>query len=228
MKFRVISSALLMLVGIGAPAAWAQAQAASSEELYHVRFVKAVPGQLAALIAAELKAPQDPDNPEPPIILRHAQGDDWQLLVIAPLGKDETIRAEQPNQTLQQFLTQLRSLSMRHDDTIVQGPPWAEAKKVLVGDGQPGAVYLIGTFESVPGHRDQLLSALKESPVPSATLVLTHREGAPWTFLVIERYPSWTALGESMQKQAAGGPTSASEHFSAHHDTIVTRVTATP
>jgi hypothetical protein len=230
MKSLVIASTLLlMLAGSSVPArAQAQASSATNEELYHVRFVKAAPGQLAALMAAELKAPPDPDNPEPPIILRHAQGDDWQLVIISPLGKDETIRAEQPPAALLEYFTKVRGLSARHDDTITQGPPWAEAKKVLVGDGAAGAVYLIGTFEAVPGHRDQLLKALKDSPVPSSTLILTHREGAPWSFLVIERYPSWTALGESMQKQASAGPSPAGEHFATHHDTIVVRVTAAP
>jgi hypothetical protein len=236
MKSLVISSVLLVMLAGVSSHAWAQAQAqgqaATNEELYHVRFVKAAPGQLAALTAAELKFPPDPNNPEPPIILRHAEGDDWQLLVISPFGKDETIRAEQPNAALQPWLTQMRTLSVRHDDTITQGPAWADAKKLLLGDGQPGAVYVVSTFEPVPGHRDQLLTALTTGPTatPSSTLVLTHREGAAWTFLAIDRYASWTAFGEAMQKQAAQtpGPTTASEHFATHHDTIATRVTATP
>jgi hypothetical protein len=215
MKSLVLSSALLLILAGSASSTLAQAQSQSqtpsstNEELYHVRFVKAAPGQLAALWAAELKAPPDPDNPEPPIILRHAQGDDWQLLVISPLGKDETIRAEQPSPALQEWFTKLRGLSARHDDTIVQGPPWAEAKKMLIGDGGAGGVYLIGTFEPAPGHRDQLLSALKSGPGPAgstAPLILTHREGASWSFLTIERYPSWAALGEMMQKQISAGP----------------------
>jgi hypothetical protein len=231
MKSLVISSALLMMLAGASAHVWAQTPAATTEELYHVRFVKAAPGQLAALTAAELKAPPDPNNPEPPIILRHAEGDDWQLVVISPLGKDETLRAEQPNPAMQQWLTQLRTLSARHDDTIAQGPAWADAKKLLLGDGQAGAVYIVSTFEPVPGHRDQLLTALTAGPPATpSTLVLTHREGAVWTFLAIDRYASWSALGEAMQKQAAQtpGPSPASEHFATHHDTIAVRVTATP
>jgi hypothetical protein len=226
MKPLVISSAMLLMLAGGSAQAWAQQD--TNQELYHVRFVKAAPGQLAALTAAELKAPPDPNNPEPPVILRHQEGDDWQLLVISPLGKDETIRAEQPNPALLQWYTQLRSLSVRHDDTIAQGPAWSEAKKVLLGDGQPNAVYIVSAFEPAPGHRDQLLTALTSGPGsnPSSTLVLTHREGAPWTFLTITRYASWTALGQDMDKQNAQtpGPTPASEHFATHHDTIAQRV----
>ena len=236
MKSLVLSSTLLLMLASSAPAIAqsAQSQSQTSEELYHVRFVKAAPGQLAALWAAELKAPPDPDNPEPPLILRHAQGDDWQLLVISPIGKDETIRADQPSPALQEYFTKIRGLSARHDDTIAQGPAWAEAKKSLLGEGGAGAVYLIGTFEAVPGHRDQLLTALK-SPGPAAgagpaPIILTHREGASWTFLTIERYPSWTALGEMMQKQVSGGsgPSPVSEHIAGHHDTIAVRLTSTP
>jgi hypothetical protein len=237
MKSPVITSALLLMLAGSSALAFAQSPTpksatqgqATGEELYHVRFVKAAPGQLAALWAAELKAPPDPDNPEPPIILRHAQGDDWQLLVISPLGKDETIRAEAPPPALQEYFTKIRTLSARHDDTIAQGPAWAEAKKVLLGDGGAGGVYLVGTFEAVPGHRDQLLAGLKEGPPGStAPLILTHREGASWTFLTIERYPSWAALGEMMQKQVGAGPSPVSEHLAAHHDTITVRLTAVP
>jgi len=205
-------------------------QEAPGQELYHVHFVKAAPGKLAALIDAELKAPASPGQTEPPLIFRHAQGDDWQLMIITPMGPQQTIRAEPPTAEMRQYLSQVRGLSVRHDDTFTQGPPWAQARKILLGDGQPGAVYIVSAFEPVPGEREQLVKALREGPNadPSAMLILQHREGAAWQVLTITRYPSWVGLGEAMQRQrtqAPGVPPSA-QHTAGHRDTIVERVTA--
>jgi hypothetical protein len=227
MKSGVIVGAVLLAVAGGSPPAGAQET--PNLELYHVQFVKAAPGKLGALIEAHLKAPADPADAEPPLIFRHAQGDDWQLMILSPMGKEHTIRAEQPSAAQQQFIQQLRGLSARHDDTITLGPPWAQARKVLLGDGEAGAVYIVSAFEPVPGQRQQLLKALTEGPNADAstTLILQHLEGAPWQLLTITRYASWVALGEAMErqrKQTPGVPPTA-EHTAAHRDTIVERVT---
>jgi len=227
MKSLALAWAAVMLAG---SASLAQAQSTSNAELYHVQFVKAAPGKLGALIDAYLKLPPDVNNPEPPVILRHAQGDDWQLLVISPLGKDEMVSATEQAAAVNQWTLQVRGLSARHGDTFTQGPPWAEAKKLLLGDNQQNGVYIVTTYEPVPGHRAELLKALQSGPQasPSTTLTLQHREGAPWQVLTIQRYASWSVLGEIMQKQrqqSPGVPPTA-DHIAAHHDTIAERVTA--
>jgi hypothetical protein len=228
MKWLAMSCAVPLMVAGGSARAFAQAN--PNLDLYHVHFVKAAPGKLAALIDLTLEPPPDPDKGnEPPIVFRHVQGDDWHLLVLTPYGKEETIRAEAPGEADRQYLAQLRNVSLRHDDTIAQGPAWAEAKKVLLGDGQPGAVWIVTAFESVPGHRDQLVTAITQGPNanPSAQLVLQHREGAAWQVLTLTRYASWAALADAMQKQRAQGtaPPPTAEHAMGHHDTIVERVT---
>lgn len=227
MKAVALTSAMALALAVTATPGLAQQ---SGLELYHVQFVKAAPGKLAPLVDAYLKMPADPKSAEPPVILRHAQGSDWHLLVIQPLGKETTLVAGAPDAATQQFNTQIRGLTVWHGDTFTQGPPWAEARKALLGDNQPESVYIVTTFEPVPGQRAELLAALQTGPQADAanTLILHHREGAPWQLLTVTRYGSWTDLGARMQKQrgtAAPTPPTA-EHTAAHSDTIVERVTA--
>jgi hypothetical protein len=215
-----------------APAAQAQAGGA---ELYHVHFVKAAPGKLVEMIDAYVNAPADPQSPGPPVILRHREGDDWNLLVLRPLGPEVTVRAAPPAAELQQFLTRTRGMRAMHNDTFAIGPPWAEARKLVLGDERAeasgtGGVYVVSVMRSLPGHRDQLQGALQKIAAEDAgrALTLQHLEGAPWEFVTITRYDSWTAFGESEQK-GSGQPGPASlalgEHLAEHRDTVAERVT---
>jgi len=213
-----------------------QAPAGGGVELYHVHFVKAAPGKLVELIDAYVNAPPDPQSPTPPVILRHREGDDWNLLVIAPLGTESTVRVAAPSAELQQFLTRTRGMRAMHNDTFAIGPPWTEARKLMLGDERPeasaaGGIYVVSVFRALPGHRDQLEGVLRKMAAEDAgkTVVLQHLEGAPWEFVMVTRYESWTAFGESEQKlggQAPGPATlSMGEHLAEHHDTIAERIT---
>lgn len=210
---------------------------AGGAELYHVHFVKAAPGKLVELIDAYVNAPADPQSSAPPVILRHREGDDWNLLVLEPLGAQVTLRAVPPSADLQQFLTRTRGLRAQHNDTFTIGPAWAEARKLVLGDeraessGGTGGVYVVSVFRSLPGHRDQLEGVLRKlaAEEPGRTLTLQHLEGASWEYLMISRYDSWTAFGESEQKLGGQAPGPAAlalgEHLAEHHDTVAERVT---
>jgi hypothetical protein len=231
----------LLLGALGAPgsartdAPPATPQAAGGQELYHVHFVKAAPGKLAELIDAYVAAPLEPPTAQPPVILRHVEGDDWQLLVIAPLGTEETLQVAAPSAAMQEFLTRTRPLRAQHTDTFAIGPAWADARKALLGDdaaqGAAAAVYVVTVVRALPGHRDQLEGVLRKevTAAPGSTLVLQHLEGASWEFVTISRYASWTAFGDSLQKergQAVMSPISAGlgDHMAEHHDTLAERV----
>jgi hypothetical protein len=213
------------------------AQAGGGVELYHVHFVKAAPGKLLEMIDAYLNSPPDPQASAPPVLLRHREGDDWNLLVLTPLGAEETLRAAPPPADLQQFQTRARPLRAQHNDTFAIGPAWPEAQKLLLGEGRAessggtGAVYVVSVFRSLPGHRDQLEGVLRKiaAEEPTSTLTLQHIEGAAWEFLMIARYDSWTAFGESEQKSGGKAPGPAAlalgEHLAEHHDTVAERVT---
>jgi hypothetical protein len=225
-----------------APSAAAQPQA-SSQELYHVHFVKAAPGKLAELVTAYQESPVAEGEPGPPLVFRHMQGDDWDLMVLTPLGKDETLSPAAPSAEVQRWTERTRGLRSQHGDTFTAGPPWTDVRSKLMDASRPtgtagsaepsGAVYTVTTYRSLPGHRDQLAGVLGRIAAlyPDRRTILQHVEGAPWEFVVISRYDSWSALGAdeaapaaALQKQGFASNDAISmelrQHVAEHRDTI--------
>jgi len=204
-------------------------------ELYHFHFTKAAPGKLNELIDAYRQAPVAAGEPGPPLILRHLQGDDWDLLVLTPLGKEETLTPGASAEE-QASIQRMRGLRSQHGDTFTSGPAWADVRTALLGgaasavtpasatgttgSGTAGAstaagttgagraasaaanvpegtVYTVTTYRSLPGHRDQLADTLRRLAAlyPDRRTIFQHVEGAPWEFVLLQRYDSWTALG---------------------------------
>jgi len=225
----VVSAALL------APAAARAQPSTDTPELYHAHFAKAAPGKLNDLIDAYLTAPV-PAGEQKPIILRHREGDDWDLLVLTPYGKAATtVSAAQPPADVVASYAKVRAASERHTDSFVAGPAWAEAQKAFAGDG----VYVVGVYRSANGHRDQLAATLGKiaaADPPGRTLTLRHVEGGPFDVIQITHYDSWNdidgqsgASADRMKAQGFATPAAASlelrQHMAEHHDTICIRVT---
>jgi len=212
-----------------APAASAQ-PGIPAQELYHFHFTKAAPGKLNELIEAYKQAPVAAGEPGPPLILRHLQGDDWDLLVLTPLGKEETLTPGASAEE-QASIQRMRGLRTQHGDTFTSGPAWADVRTALLGGSAAaamaasstgttgsgaatgtagagraaalganvpeGTVYTVTTYRSLPGHRDQLADTLRRVAglFPDRRTIFQHVEGAPWEFVLLQRFDSWTALG---------------------------------
>ena len=141
----ICSASAILLLAAATPAQTPPAQTTQpavaaaqpgSLELYHFHFTKAAPGKVNELIDAYKQAPVAPGNPGPPLILRHLQGADWDLLVLAPLGKDETLTPTASAEE-QKFYQRLRGLSAQHGDTFTSGPPWNDVRTALAGGPAP-------------------------------------------------------------------------------------------
>jgi hypothetical protein len=226
---RMIHSMLVVLaVSASAAVAGAQTPAASPAptDVYHVMFVKAAPGQAAALAKELLQA--DPKNPMGShfILLRHQEGADWDYCLIEHVGAKASVEITPPPPNTG---TPTRAW---HEDTFVSGPAWPEFQRVtgLAGDQSGNPVYVVGTHRAVPGHREQLLAALNQPPAGSkpapAGLTLTHVEGAQWQFLTVTRYNSWQELGADRTAPTAGadGWAEIRQHSASHNDTVADRV----
>lgn len=203
-----------------------QTQAASgAEELYHAHFVKAALGKLNDLIAVYGAAPVAPGTPKP-IILRHREGDDWDLLVLAPFGKAETtVTAAVSADNLAQF-KKYRAVSERHTDSFVAGPKWSDASKVFAA---AGGVYVVGLYRAANGHRDQLEESLKKlgaADGPGRSILLRHVEGGPFDFMQVSRYDSWNDIDAvaSAQPTPMAQALDLRQHMAEHHDTICVKV----
>ncbi len=227
---------------------------ANAQELYEVHFVKAAPGKARELIDGYLTAPTDPNAAAPPLMLRHAEGDDWDLMVLTPLGKQDRLTSATPSASEMQFIERMRPLRAMHSDTIAIGSPWSEMRAALGGprsdvalagtsgsSGDP-SVYIVTTYRAIPGHRDQLQQVLKRLAAldPARTVTMQHMEGAAWDFVLVQRYDSWAAFAQNettpnVERLRAQGFSSPEgpwlelrEHMAEHHDTIATRVESAP
>jgi hypothetical protein len=201
-------------------------------ELYHIHISKAAPGKLPQLIDAYKNGPA-PEASEPqftPIILRHRDGDEWDLITITPLGKQTTLTTNAPPQAIMDYYQRVGPLSDWHNDTFVLGPSWAVVQKALVvAKGEP--VYVVTDYRALPGHRQQLRAVLDRNAqdTPGRNVLFVHMEGASWNFLDITRYDSWADMGAPPPQPPAGTPPQEQglairEHMAVHHDTIATFV----
>jgi hypothetical protein len=242
---RITGCALLSLASIAlvqaqtSPAPAATTKAASADktpartDMYHVHFVKAALGKGAAL--ADALKTQDPKDPMPGhfMILRHQCGDSWDYAVITHLGTKAVTEAAATGPT------PARDLQDWHNDTLVNGPPWADfVREMGLGDNASktaGSAYNLSVYRAAPGQRDQLEKFLCEPPVrPSDTSVgnvlMQHREGSAWTFLSIARYNNWQDFGTNegntiaQSAKGQGGWFKLRDYISFHTDTASTRI----
>ena len=216
---------------VAAPAASIQTgPPASGTDLYHVHFVKAAPGQAAALGKALLVPDKSEAMPEHFIVLRHQEGDDWDYAVIQHVGQKAEVTAAPSTRAAE------RDLRAWHTDTFVTGPSWAEfTKQMAIGGAGSAAnpVYIVGVHREVPGHRDQLsksLNAPGSGKIQTGNVFLTHVEGSEWSFMTITRYNSWQDVASERSDAAAaaapaaGGWSDIRQHSAFHRDTIADRL----
>lgn len=235
-----ILSVALAAVYAGAQQPAEQTSPAAFTDVYHVHFVKAVPGKTTDLERTLLAPSVDTPMPTHVLVLRHREGDDWDFASIAHEGASYTVKASD------QRMTPARELRDRHNDTIAVGPAWPEFARALGLSGpQAGAqpagnsVYIITTYRGLPGHREKLHETLQRidraSRKPGNSVILRHAEGAEWDYVVITRYDSWQDLAadqadaEADQRAKRFGFTQSPglelrEHMLSHHDTIAERI----
>src|SRR6266545_4329227 len=130
--------ALLLVAGLGAPA--------DSTAAYQAVMLRAAPGHLMELIdALQARMPVYAAAGEHrPLLLRHAQGDQWDLLLLVPIGslaghfsdaraarwREATVRAGQDEVSFARRLDQWVSW---REELYVRGPPVAALDSATAG-----------------------------------------------------------------------------------------------
>src|SRR5689334_4220844 len=123
----ILLTALLILLA-------ATTRAAEPTYLYNAKFVQAAPGKLLELI--ELHKTRLPTyqaiGDEPPLVIRHTQGDKWDLLMLFPVGNYsqyyQADRLARRKQSEQLYSAKLKELIAWQEDLFVYGPPLSELK----------------------------------------------------------------------------------------------------
>lgn len=180
--------------------------------LYKTTFVRAAPGKLLDLIALTKSrmADMDASGDERPLWWRHTQGDQWDLMLLFPMGSyaeyysperlsRRTKTAEASPLSPQEFKKKLDACSSWREDIFVLGPPLESVKKAFEGT----AYYHIEIFVSLPGKQEELF---KERRMENAYQVATGRpenmifvrdQGAVWDIFTLGCYRDLKHWAES-------------------------------
>ena len=193
------------------------------ETLQRMTLLRAAPGRLLELVAA-VKGRG--------LVLRHSQGDQWDLMVLAPVAGYADLAAAPPLADA--------SLVAWQEDELVRGPDIARR------DGLADAgLYHIEMFVALAGRRGELVHEREMENAYLAALgrprnaIFVREFGAAWDAFTIGGYRSWKHFAErddiapdrsAAAARAAGfegddriGPYLRSL-IQSHHDTLATPV----
>ncbi len=189
--------------------------------LYRTVLIRAAPGDLTALIDLyQERAVVDAEGSGRPWIIRHRQGDHWDLMLIYPMGSfaeyygaDQTARRERAaagsGMTDAAFAARAATLTAWREELFAAGPP----PNVVGPTLDAGALYHIEMFIAVPGKRAELYQQREMENAYLAAidrpqnLIFTRVAGAAWdlfTLGVYESLPSFAASDTvSVERQEA-------------------------
>jgi len=124
------------------------------DQLYRVSTVRAAPGAFPRLLG-QLASRESPSSA---LIMRHSQGDQWDLMIIEPIGADDAMTAG--------FLAKLDASIAFHEDHFAYGPSWTAIRSSY----DDNDFYHIEMFEAVAGKAEELLEQRRmENAYLSAT-----------------------------------------------------------
>jgi hypothetical protein len=237
---------LALTLGVAAPAP----AAGPPGSLYKVSLVQAAPGRLLELIEfyKSLRSGLGETPDEPPLWMRHSQGDRWDLFLIFPIGSyadyyssERIARREKALRSAEAVLLKIRDSIAWQEDVFAFGPPLGELKNRAAG----AAFFHVEMFQALAGRRAELAREremeniyLKALGRPQ-NLVFVRDQGAAWDVFTIgfyrdlKHYAESADIPEAAQDAAAraAGFESASRIgpflrtlISSHHDTLAVAI----
>lgn len=249
---------MALLLAVCPIPASAQVEVPLRRELYKFVMIQAAPGKLPDLLAAYRdRAPVMAVNgDEPPIVVRHSQGDRWDLLVIYPIGSFTTFYSAErmarrdaagkaSGVTNAAFQERLYQFIAWHEDVFVWGPPLAELRAYVQGQ----TVAHLEMMQAMAGQHDALTrqrhmeSAFNVGRGRPRMLVFTHQEGAAWDVITLDAWKDWRHYGEAQMVPADVSDAAAKKAgfanadavgvamrslINTHHDTLGTFITFAP
>jgi hypothetical protein len=173
--------------------------------LYKTKLVQAAPGKLLEVIDL-LKTSQagfKDAGDERPLLMRHSQGDHWDLLVLIPMKSYADYysaeRIAKRTQTLRDIQARLDELITWQEDVFVYGPPLADLRNAL----DSSAFFHVEMFDSLAGKQSDLF---KEREMENAYLkalkrpenfIFVRDQGAAWDMFTIGAYRDLRHYAES-------------------------------
>jgi len=177
--------------------------AAEPADLYKTTFVRAAPGKLLDLIALykSRMGADDASGDERPLWWRHTQGDQWDLMLLFPMGtyteyysKERLSRrkkaAEASSLSHREFLQKLNACSAWREDIFVLGPPLETVKKAFEG----ASYFHIEIFIALPGKQEELFKEREMENIYQVgtgrpeNLIFVRDQGAAWDLFTLGCY----------------------------------------
>ena len=209
--------AIIYVLGVSALGAAAAGQAPAAPPdtgsyLYRFVIVQAAPGRLLDLI--ELYRSRMPvvtaGGDELPFIVRHSQGDHWDLCIIYPSGSfteyysrervaRRTAAADASGLPNAEFARRFYSMVAWHEDLYAEGPPLEVFKAHIRGAGLAHFEMLL----ALAGKREELIKERQMENVfnrergRGGTLIFVHDQGAAWDVITLGVYRDWRHYGET-------------------------------
>jgi hypothetical protein len=217
---------------------------AQATDVYHITAVRAAPGKAQDLLKLLTAPPSGPSSiPEPDfeVLFQHRDGYEWDFLGVQHMGQSMTMRPPATPAGPASAATPFSQLVAWHADSFAAGPALAEFRRVLALEGSSAnerAVYVITDYLPAAGHRAELRQLLDQiaGEAPGRSVTLTHMEGAPWTYLTVQRYDSWHQLADETEPSTSTTSSASAgrgqsprffqlrEHMALHHDTYASAV----
>ncbi len=229
-------------------------QSAADSTVYRTLFLRAAPGQLLELVDLyKARMPvHEAAGEVQPLFARHSQGDQWDLMLLYPIGSLESYYAS-ARQTRwanaaaslgydeAAFQAQADKLTSWREELFVEGPSLA----TFLARNESAGFYHLEVFLALAGQRQGLLhQRVMENDYlkrigREENLIFTRLGGAPWDLFTLGYYrnlqhyakPSTLSAEESDRAAKAagfeGGNTIGSylrTFLQGHHDTLLNRV----
>jgi len=221
---------------------------------YRVTLLRAAPGALLELLDVVTRhgATLEAQGERPPVVLRHRQGDHWDLFILYSIGSmgsyyapervaRRSVRVHAADLTESQFEDALQRLVAWRQDLFVSGPSATDLMAALDG----GGFFHIEMFVALPGKHEALVAQRRMENAYLAALgrpqnlIFIREAGAEWDLFTLGIYRSLAHYAESdaipddrvdAAARAAGFEggdrigTYMRTLIAHHHDTLLSRV----
>lgn len=161
---------------------------------YRAHFLRAAPGHLMELIELYQDRIEflEAAGEAPPVFMRHSQGDQWDLMVLSPIGSLEEYFSEARAERLDRagFEARLRDITAWQEELFVAGPP----ADTLAARNAGAGFYHVEVFRALPGKYHELVRQREmENSYYHATerdgnLIFTRLAGSAWDCFTIGFY----------------------------------------
>jgi hypothetical protein len=180
--------------------------------LYKAMLIRAAPGKLLEVVSLykNRMAVYDAGGEERPILMRHSQGDQWDLMILFPVksyaeyySPERMARrkkaADQSGLSEAEFARMLSDRVAWREEIFVEGPPLDTVRKAFNG----ASFYHVEMFLALPGKHAELRrqremeNAYLEYLKRPQNLIFTRDQGAAWDLFTIGCYRDIKHFAES-------------------------------